>query len=224
MTDAERQQTARSEEELLQAVQKLKAELGSEDGEDEGLLLDDVPLTPEALRAFSDEELRQQAEVLVEQLELVKKHKELNRRAVNLGLLRIANQSPRCSHMKSNGEPCRAPAMGNRLFCIFHSRALDTQNEQRLKVNVLEDPESLQLTVKQVMEQVVSGRMEPQTASLLLRAVQIANSTLKPKQLRAERVGPKSSRVEDEEDADWGNAGGNSGVTPEGNDTAAAAQ
>jgi hypothetical protein len=203
MTDTERQQTERSEEELSQAVQKLKAELESEDGEDQELVLEEGPVTIEDLRAFSDEELRQQAEVLVEQIELVKKHKEVNRRAVNLGLLRIANRSPRCSHMKSNGEPCRAPAMGNRLFCIFHSRALDTQDEPRLKVKVLEDPESLQLTVKQVMEQVVSGRMEPQTASLLLRAVQIANSTLKPKRVRVERVEPKSARAED---ADWGNA------------------
>jgi hypothetical protein len=203
MLGTEPQQAARSVEELLQAVQKLKADLGSDDGEDQELGLEEVPVTIEDLRAFSDEELRQQAEVLLGQLELVKKHKELNRRAVNLGLLKIANQSPRCSHLKSNGEPCRAPAMRNRLFCIFHSRALDTQNEQRLKVQVLEDPESLQLTVKQVMEQVVSGRMEPQTASLLLRAVQIANSTLKPKQVRAARVAPKSARAED---ADWGNA------------------
>jgi len=203
MTDTERQETARSEGELLQAVQKLKAELGSDDGQNEELELEEVPVTIEDLRAFSDEELRQQMEVLAEQLDLVKKHKELNRRAVNLGLLKIANQSPRCSHMKSNGEPCRAPAMGNRLFCIFHARALDTENEQRLKVRVLEDSESLQLTVKQVMEQVVSGRLEPQTASLLLRAVQIANSTLKPKRVRAARVEPKSAPAED---ADWGNA------------------
>lgn len=187
-------------EEISDDLQRLRTEFESES---EDLVLEPVPFSKEELRALSEEELQEQIDVLKEQLELENRRKQLDRRAINLGLLRIANESPRCSHLKSNGEPCRAPAVRDKLFCIFHSRALETQDEPRIKVRVLEDQESLQLTVKQVMEQVVSGRLEPQTASLLLRAVQIANATLKPKGVRAARIEPKSAEVEE---GGWGNA------------------
>jgi len=89
--------------------------------------------------------------------------------------------------VKDDGKPCAAPALRDRLFCIFHSRALDTEQTPRIKISVLENRESLQLTVKQVMEQIVSGHIDAQSASLLLRARQIASSTIKPKKVRAAR-------------------------------------
>jgi hypothetical protein len=72
-----------------------------------------------------------------------------------------------------------------------------------MNVKILEDRQSLQLTVKQIMEQIVQGRIEPQKASLLLRAVQIANSTLRPKRVRAAR--PKRKSTQSEADEIWGN-------------------
>lgn len=77
---------------------------------------------------------------------------------------------------------------------------MDNQENSRLRVELLEDRESLQLTVKQIMEQVVKGQIDPQTASVLLRAVQIANSTQKPRRIRA----PKRKSASSESDA-WGN-------------------
>ena len=142
------------------------------------------------MEALSEEELQEQIDLHEERIELAERQKELDRKALNLGLLKLAQQAPRCSHLKSNGKPCRAPAMGNRLFCVFHSRALETQDNPRINVTVLEDRESLQLTVKQIMEQIVSGRIEPQNASLLLRAVQIANSTFKSRRDRERRRKP----------------------------------
>jgi hypothetical protein len=53
------------------------------------------------------------------------------------------------------------------------------------------------------MEQIVHGRIEPQTASLLLRAVQIANSTLSPKRVRV--AGPKRKPTQSDPDPIWGN-------------------
>jgi hypothetical protein len=119
-----------------------------------------------------------------------------------MGLLKLANKAPRCSYLKSNGKPCRAPAMGNRLHCVFHTRSIDNQEDPKIRVEVLENRESLQLTVKQIMEQIVSGRIEPQQASLLLRAVQIANSTLKPNH-RAQ-VG-KRKPARSQTGNEWGN-------------------
>lgn len=98
---------------------------------------------------------------------------------MKLGLLKMANQVAGCTHLKNNGEPCRAPAMGERLFCVFHSRGYDCETNQRIKVGFLEDRSSLQLVLKQIMEQVLSGRINPQTATLPMFATQIAKSVLK---------------------------------------------
>lgn len=162
----------------------------------------------EDLRALSDKELAEHLDVLEERIELEKRQNELDRKAINLGLLKLADQAPRCSHLKSNGQPCRAPAMGSRHFCVFHVRAHDTTTNQKINVSVLEDRQSLQITVKQIMEQIVAGRIEPQAASLLLRAVQIANSTLRPKRVRVESR--KRKQVQSDTREDWGNAEENS--------------
>ena len=160
----------------------------------------------EEMEALSDEQLRAHIELYEERVELGERHEELDQRALKLGLLKLANEARRCNHLKSNGKPCRAPALGNRLFCVFHGRALETQDSPRIKVAVLEDRQSLQITVKQIMEQIVSGGIEPQNASLLLRAVQIANSTLKSGRVRAAR---KPARGEPA--SPWGNAEENAG-------------
>jgi hypothetical protein len=72
---------------------------------------------------------------------------------------------------------------------------------------VLEDRESLQLALKQIMEHIVSGRIEPQNASLLLRAVQIAGSTVKRPRGRAKKPRP----VRSEPSIPWDNAEENLG-------------
>lgn len=177
--------------------QRAKRELASAPDEPE---YESVELTTdEQMEALSDEELDQHIDLQEKQVKLNELQEELNRRALNLGLLKLANKAPRCSYLKSNGQPCRAPAMGNTYFCVFHVRSMDQENS-RLRVELLENRESLQLTVKQIMEQIVRGQLDPQTASLLLRAVQIANSTQKPRRIRA----PKRKSASGESDA-WGN-------------------
>lgn len=160
-------------------------------------VLQKVVLTDQQLKALSDQELQAQIDFFNEQEELENKQKELNRRAIKMGLLKLANQAPRCNHVKASGKPCRAPAFGGRLFCLYHGRALETREAPGIEVKVLEDRKTLQLTVKQIMEQVVRGRLEPEIASLLLRAVQIAKSTLKPKGNAGKRR-PKSVRDQGE--------------------------
>jgi hypothetical protein len=70
-----------------------------------------------------------------------------------------------------------------------------------MNVKVLEDRESLQIAVKEIMEKIVHGNIDPKAAALLLRALQIANSTLKPKRvhLQPRRKPAASETVGDEE-------------------------
>ncbi|HET8826358.1 MAG TPA: hypothetical protein VFM77_14565, partial [Terriglobales bacterium] len=140
------------------------------------------------------QELADRKAFLEEQIEQAKQRVETKRRGLKLGYLKLANQAPRCSHLKNDGEPCRAPAMGQRSFCVFHSRAYDCETNQRLRVGFLEDPNSLQLVLKQIMEQVLSGRIQPQTAALLLRATQIANGVLKERNQPCSNASPYAAQ------------------------------
>jgi len=184
---------AGSHQELKRRLELVCQELQSEEPDPPGV--EDVYSTREELKALSADAFQKLTGLWQEREALAQQQRELDQKGLNLGFLRLAQQAPRCSHLKSNGKPCRAPAMGNNLFCVFHGRALDTQDGPRMKVSVLEDRESLQLAVKQIMEQIVSGRIEPQSASLLLRAVQIAGSTVKPRRKRTTPRKPNRSEV-----------------------------
>ena len=155
-------------------LEELEANLESLDKEEQQYELVDVDMD-----SLTEGELKEHTALLDERVEQAKQRIETNRRAVKLGLLKLANQAPRCTLIKNDGEPCRAPAMGERLFCVFHSRGYDCETNQRIKVGFLEDRASLRLVLKQVMEQVLSGRIDAQTAAVLLRATQIANGVLK---------------------------------------------
>lgn len=109
---------------------------------------------------MAQQESAQVHAALLDQVAQAKQRVESNRRAVSPDLLKLPNQAPRCTHLKNDGELCRAPAMGERLF--FNSRGHDCETNQRMKVGFVEDRSSLQLVVKQIMEQVLSGRIEPQ--------------------------------------------------------------
>ena len=141
------------------------------------------------LSKLSVEELQEHIEELEDMIRREQQQQEMERKAHNLQLLKLANQAPRCSHVKANGATCRAPAMnGSNLFCWFHNRALHEEDGPRMKVRLLEDRQSIQHTVKQVMEQLVFGRINPSTASVLFRGVQIVSATLKPKRVQAPRA------------------------------------
>lgn len=201
----------KAEEELARSEAKLKA-LKAEEGTYEWAEeFADVEHANQDLSKLSDEMLRQQSEVLAEQIDQAKKRIETNRRAVNLGLLKKANRAPRCAHLRSNGQPCRAPAMGNRSFCVFHTRALDTElNKEKMRIGVLENRESVQIAVKQIMEHIINGRVDARDAALLFRGVQIAGSTFKAdKDEKAQALKGKLPRSET--DQGWGNAVENAG-------------
>jgi hypothetical protein len=96
---------------------------------------------------------------------------------------------PRCEHIKTNGTQCGSPALRRNHFCYFHKRWRDTRvalnaNRARrsraaLDLPVLEDAESVQVSLMQVMRMILSGQLEPKTAGLLLYALQTASSNLR---------------------------------------------
>jgi hypothetical protein len=122
-----------------------------------------------ALEGLSLEQLQERIDDLEEQIELEEQRRELDRKLVNLELLKLANRAPRCNYMKLNGTPCRAPAMAGCLYCYYHLRALEQANGSGVRIHVIEDRRTAQLAVKQIMEQVASGRMNGQTGSVMLR-------------------------------------------------------
>lgn len=94
---------------------------------------------------------------------------------------------PRCHYIKVNGTRCGSPALRNQKLCYFHQRwheqrvtlrgYPDEQNQVQLPV--LEDANSIQMALTQVMRLVLSQKISHKEAGLLLYALQIASANLK---------------------------------------------
>src|SRR5208282_6290145 len=105
----------------------------------------------------------------------------------------MPNFPNRCQHIKVNGTQCGSPALRRNKFCYFHKR----HQEERLQLNldrlkqdrarrrnvtielpVLEDANSIQVSLMQVMRLIITGQIDSKTAGLLLYGLQIASSNL----------------------------------------------
>ena len=94
-----------------------------------------------------------------------------------------------CKHIKANGEFCGSPALRGREYCYFHltvlGRRLRTQKHimkgecHYLQLPTLEDADSIQLGVMQVMDALLRDQIDTKIAGLLLYGLQIASSNLK---------------------------------------------
>jgi len=95
---------------------------------------------------------------------------------------------PRCQHLKINGTQCGSPALRRNQFCYFHKKWHDNRvvlNGTRarsarvaLDLPVLEDANSIQVALMQVMRLILGGQIDPKAAGLLLYALQTASSNL----------------------------------------------
>ncbi len=112
----------------------------------------------------------------------------------------------RCQHIKVNGTQCGSPALRRHQFCFFHKR----WREQHVTINpakkpskasldlpVLEDANSIQVALMQVMQLLLSGQIEHRTASLLLYGLQTASLSLRAANFEPSRketvvIDPKS--------------------------------
>jgi len=95
---------------------------------------------------------------------------------------------PRCQHIKTNGTQCGSPALRNGEYCYFHFRWRMTHVDlsqsahhvtSMFDLPVLEDADSIQITLGQIMRMIVCRQVDTKSAGLLLYALQIASANLR---------------------------------------------
>src|SRR5437899_4780384 len=95
---------------------------------------------------------------------------------------------PRCQHIKTNGTQCGSPALRNCEYCYFHRRwrmtTVDLSHSAHhvtteFVLPVLEDADSIQITLGQIMRMIVCRQVDTKSAGLLLYALQIASANLR---------------------------------------------
>lgn len=95
----------------------------------------------------------------------------------------------RCQHIKINGTQCGSPALRRNRHCFFHKRfhderiRLSADRARRgapiFELPVLEDANSIQIALMQVMRLILTRQIDHKSASLLLYALQTASSNLR---------------------------------------------
>jgi hypothetical protein len=96
---------------------------------------------------------------------------------------------PRCQHIKVNGIQCGSPALRSDRFCYFHKRwhehhitiaeAKSLKVRPSINVPVLEDANSIQVALMQVIHLLLAGEIEHRTAGLALYGLQTASINVK---------------------------------------------
>ncbi len=100
-----------------------------------------------------------------------------------------------CEHIKTNGEFCGSPALRGRNYCYFHlthigrriraervhaiavANSLDS-SVVPLELPPLEDANSIQIALMQVVDAILHNRLDTKRAGLVLYALQTASSNL----------------------------------------------
>jgi hypothetical protein len=120
------------------------------------------------------------------------------RRAGKILHVPTAARPRQCEHVKSNGEFCGSPALRGRNYCYFHltligrrlraerhyeraqatSQATSDNAVVRLDLPPLEDPNSIQVALMQVVDALLANRIDSKRAGLVLYALQTASSNL----------------------------------------------
>jgi hypothetical protein len=105
-----------------------------------------------------------------------------------------ATTPKQCEHVKANGEFCGSPALGGRHYCYFHlthigrriraerARERAAQRGRQgavLELPPLEDADSIQIALMQVIDAVLNERVDAKRGGLVLYALQTASSNLR---------------------------------------------
>jgi hypothetical protein len=93
----------------------------------------------------------------------------------------------RCQHIKVNGTQCGSPALRNESHCHFHNlwfqKQLDVNKyvPERLAITLptLEDANSIQVGLAEVMRSLIHNLIDHRTAALLLHALRTASVNIK---------------------------------------------
>src|SRR5271166_5183487 len=92
-----------------------------------------------------------------------------------------------CHHIKVNGTQCGSPALREEQYCYFHMRwhasRMSALRKERQRwtaaLPTLEDANSIQVGLAEVMRLLVTREVDHKTASLLLYAMQTASVNMK---------------------------------------------
>jgi hypothetical protein len=116
----------------------------------------------------------------------------------------------RCRHVKTNGTQCGSPALKAGELCYYHEHNrpqpvelyLDGERycDGQIVLPVFEDAHSIQTVIRQVVQLMLTRRIERKDAGLLLYALQIASGNLKT--MQAEKAKPTQVVVELEKAAE----------------------
>jgi len=96
------------------------------------------------------------------------------------------NTIARCQHIRVNGTQCGSPALRETKYCYYHVRyywpeleALENNHELRKSLPTLEDANSIQVSLANVIERLVLLEIDHKQAALILYALQTASMNLK---------------------------------------------
>lgn len=99
----------------------------------------------------------------------------------------------RCQHIKINGTQCGSPALRDSTHCYYHIRyhwpefdALADNHGIRVPLPTLEDANSIQVALANVIERLIMSEIDHKTAALMLYALQTASINLKRTSLEPE--------------------------------------
>ena len=82
-----------------------------------------------------------------------------------------------CTHIKVTGVRCGSPTLRGEQFCYFHQRMLRTVKYPASRIHhhaLLEDEESIQASLMEVVNALLRGTIELKRAELILRALNTA--------------------------------------------------
>ena len=116
----------------------------------------------------------------------------------------------RCRHVKTNGTQCGSPALKGKELCFYHEqnqpRAMELYidgerySDGSMVLPVFEDAHAIQTVIRQVVQLMLTRRIERKDAGLLLYALQIASGNLKL--MQAEKAKPTQVVVEPDKAAE----------------------
>jgi len=108
-----------------------------------------------------------------------------------------------CNHIKQNGALCEAVALRESDCCYFHHRSREREGLRvrlggppqasaatGIELPLLEDNNSIQVALQQILEALLDRRIDPRRAALMLYGLQTAIGNL-----RHTRFQPLSGRV-----------------------------
>src|SRR5271156_4983690 len=105
----------------------------------------------------------------------------------------------RCTHIKVTGQQCGSPALRGEFFCYFHTRIIKGVQQrvdmQLHSMALLEDCESIQLSIMHVVDGLIKGTLDPTRARLIIQALRIAARNAKNVRFDTKRESEKQSMV-----------------------------